>query len=87
MKISASSPRARSRRALHEVMGGVIGALGSAGFGWMLAGALGAFVGAIAGVGMGALTSAAADDNAAELNARDTWRSQLDQGEPGTQRR
>jgi uncharacterized membrane protein len=87
MKISRSSPRTRSRRAFHEVMGAVIGALGSAGFGWLLAGALGAFVGAIAGVGMGALASAAAEDNAAELAAQDTWANGLGKGEPGTPRR
>jgi hypothetical protein len=61
----------RSRRALHEVVGGMIGMLGIAGLGGVVGGPLGAFVGAIVGAGMGAAASAAADDNAAQLAIED----------------
>lgn len=57
-------------RALHEVLGGVVGALLSAVFAGMIGGPLGAFRGAIIGSGMDVYASSA-DGNAARLGAEE----------------
>lgn len=55
--------------ALHEVVGGALGAIGGASLGAMLGGPPAAFVGIIVGAGVGSYASAAADSNFARLIA------------------
>jgi len=71
MKVNSLHNSETSHHALHEVLGGFIGAIGAGGVGATLGGPLGGFVGVIIGAGMGACASWAAEDNAAELEAED----------------
>jgi hypothetical protein len=60
-----------SRRRLHQVQGGAVGALSGAGLGLVAGGPAGAIAGVIIGGGLGALTAWAIDANSAEARWHD----------------
>ena len=68
-KPKSKSERQAARKHRHEAGGGVIGALGGAGMGALVAGPPGAAAGAVIGAAVGTLSAWAADANAEDLAA------------------